>query len=54
MPILPAGDLRRRPARLPDDVDTARPWSPDVDTLGLSERPGTAPMSLSQVEGMYQ
>ena len=54
MRILQDGNLRLRPARVPDDVDTAWPWYQNVDTLALSEGPGTGPMSRRRVEGMYR
>lgn len=54
MPILQDGPVRLRPVDLPGDIEVAWPWYQDEETLALSERPGTEPMSRSRVERMYQ
>jgi GNAT superfamily N-acetyltransferase len=52
--MLTDGNLRLRPANLPDDVEVGWPWYQDPATLDLSERPGTEPMSRDRVEHMYR
>ncbi len=52
--VLPDGDLRLRPVSLPGDSEVAWAWYQDVETLALSERPGTEPMSRDRVARMYQ
>lgn len=52
--ILRDGDLRLRPARLPDDVAPAVPWYRDPEVLRLSEGEGTPPYDAATVARMYE
>lgn len=52
--VLQEGNVRLRPVLLPDDIDVAWAWYQDVETLALSQRPGTEPLSRDRVARMYQ
>lgn len=54
MPTLVEGDLRLRPALLPDDVTAAVPWYHDPEVLLNSEGPAAEPYDAARVEGMYR
>ena len=52
--MLEDGDLRLRPARLPDDVALAVPWYHDPEVLHFSEGEGTKPYDAAMVTRMFQ
>ncbi|MDA8199893.1 MAG: GNAT family N-acetyltransferase [Thermaerobacter sp.] len=54
LPTLEDGDLRLRPVSLPGDIEVAWSWYQDKQTLALSQRPGTEPLSRDRVARMYQ
>jgi RimJ/RimL family protein N-acetyltransferase len=52
--ILTDGDLRLRPAVLPDDVALGVPWYHDPEVLYFSEGEGVEPYDHASVERMYR
>ena len=51
--ILEDGDLRLRPAKLPDDISIAVVWYQDPEVLYYSEGKDVAPYDYKIVEKMY-
>lgn len=54
MKVLQDGDLRLRPAVLPDDVTVAIPWYQDPELLYYSEGPAAGPYDAEGILGMYK
>ena len=52
--ILKDGDLRLRPAKLPEDISIAVSWYQDPEVLYYSEGKDVAPYDYKDVQEMYQ
>jgi RimJ/RimL family protein N-acetyltransferase len=53
-PVLRDGELRLRPAKLPDDVPLAEPWYQDPEVMRLSEGDEDARYDTGMIEKMYR
>ena len=52
--ILQDGELRLRPARLPDDVQLAEAWYSDPEVMRFSENDENGSYGLAMIEKMYE
>jgi RimJ/RimL family protein N-acetyltransferase len=53
-PLLQDGELRLRPARLPDDIPLAEPWYSDPEVMRLSEGDENASYDAAMIGKMYE
>jgi len=53
-PTLHDGDLRLRPARLPDDISLAVPWYSDPEVMRFSEGDENATYDAGMIGKMYE
>lgn len=53
-PILQDGELRLRPARLPDDIELALPWYSDPEVMRYSEGDAEVTYDAEMISKMYR